>query len=185
MDSATREILRSNRWSFAAGVAAALLALGGMLGVGRVGQGEAIALLHSILPTVRFLCSGVMTATATILALMLTMLGIAYQSNEKLTRLHYRRIRIIAVLDTAAFIGSTLLLLWLAIPLEQSEPVHRAMEAIYYAVTGLAAALGGLLVVVVLLLYEALHHMIRHAETGDHLTADEDEEAKDAAEARG
>ena len=179
MRSFRLQILRENKWTWIGGLAATLLALGGMLGVGGVGRWEALDLLDSILPTVRFLCSGVMTATATILALMLTLLALSFQVGENIEQIHYERIRFIAVLDTAAFAGSTILLLWLAIPLKQSETIPEGWFSwIYYLVVVSSALLGGLLVIIVLMLYETIHHMIRHAETGSHLAAEEEVESE-------
>lgn len=63
------------KWALAGGAFTALFAVGVMSLVGRVGDYQARRLLEATIPTIRFLSSSVMTASATVLALMLTMLA--------------------------------------------------------------------------------------------------------------
>ena len=71
--------------------------------LGQVSDYEAIDNLKEIRPTLRFTASGSMTATATILALMLTLLSITENADRKLKGYHYDRIWWIA--RFAAFVS--------------------------------------------------------------------------------
>jgi hypothetical protein len=114
-----------------------------------------------MLTTTRFLCSGVMTASATTLALMLTLLSLSANASSKLKRDHYERVRQIALLDAVAFIAATFVLLCLNIPVEQADNVDASWyDVLYYAFLGASAVLGGLLVVIVLMLYNTVKYMI-------------------------
>lgn len=143
------------------GVLAAAVAFGGGHAVGRISGFEAVRLLEASLPTARFLASGMMTAGATILALMLTLLSLSYATDFRMHPQHYERVKMIARVDTSGFILSTVFLLLLIIPLEETKNISPAWyDTIYYAVLGAAAALGGLLITVVLMLYHTVRDVI-------------------------
>ena len=127
-----------------------------------VGSGsEARVLLEAIIPSVHFLCSSVMTASATILALMLTLISFSSSQDVKLKRSHYDRIRQIAVVDTATFAASIILLLFTNVPIAETvEIAPDVYMLVYYITTVYAAALGGALIAVVLMLYRAITDMI-------------------------
>ncbi len=148
--------------------------------VGNLSAGEAQAHLDASLPTMRFLCASVMTAAATTLALMLTLLSVSSGTEHKLKPAHYHRVQQIALVDTVAFVGATVLLLLLAMPFGEAEHVpSHWYDAIYYLLTGLSALLGGTLIAVMLMLYKATCDMITvfapDMETS--LIAEEEEEA--------
>ncbi|MEP0546211.1 MAG: hypothetical protein ABJF88_04710 [Rhodothermales bacterium] len=149
------------RWTLTGGAIALVVTFGGAWAVGETSGAEARALLNGMLPTTRFLCSGVMTASATTLALMLTLLSLSANANSKLKQDHYERVRQIALLDTVAFIAATIVLLCLNIPVEQADNVAASWyDVLYYAFLGASAVLGGLLVVIVLMLYNTVKYMI-------------------------
>lgn len=129
--------------------------------VGAVGAGQAKILLEATLPTTRFLCSSVMTASATTLALMLTMLSLSAGSDKSIKGSHYKRIQQIAFIDVIAFVAATVLLVALVIPFGENISLPRwAYIALYYAVTLLSALLGGVLVSVMIMLYTAVRDLI-------------------------
>lgn len=149
------------RWTLTGGAIALVVTFGGAWAVGETSGAEARALLSGMLPTTRFLCSGVMTAAATTLALMLTLLSLSANANSKLKRDHYERVRQIALLDAVAFIAATFVLLCLNIPVELADNVAASWyDVLYYAFLGASAILGGLLVVIVLMLYNTVKYMI-------------------------
>jgi hypothetical protein len=118
-------------------------------------------LLEAMLPTTRFLCSAVMTATATILALMLTLLGLSTGASDRIHPAHFQRVRQIALIDTVAFAAATLFLLVLNIPLEETDNLSSTWyDTIYYAVLICSSLLGGMLISAVLMLYDAVRDMI-------------------------
>lgn len=140
------------------GITGALVAGAGTALLASVSGAEAQVLVEAIMPSVRFLCSSVMTAAATILALLLTGLGFAQGIDIKLKPKTYARMRELALVDTVALIGSILLLLFLFnVPIEQTETVPTWWyTAMYYTIVGGAAMLGGMLIAIVLLLYETI-----------------------------
>ncbi len=161
------------------GVLTGIVALIGGYAVGQISGYEARVLLEATLPTTRFLCSAVMTATASILALMLTLLGLSSGSNVTLKPAHYIRVRRIAFLDLIAFIIATLFLLLLSVPVSESDTVPPSwFTAVYYAVLGISSALGGLLISTVLMLYDTVKDVIQvvglHKEPSHMVVTEED-----------
>lgn len=159
----TADSLERDLWLAAIGaVLAAAVAFGGAYAIGSLGAVEAIGLIQSSLPTSRFLASALMTASATILALMLTLLSMSYGTDFRLRPIHYRRVRIIALVDAAAFVAATIFLLLLNIPVEETKnvPTHW-YDTIYYLMLGVSSALGGLLIGIVLMLYHTVRDVIR------------------------
>ena len=139
--------------------AAAMSAL--VLAVGSLSAFEAKVLLQAALPTIRVLCSSVMVASATTLALILTLVSLTAGVEREVKGTHYTRIRQVARLDVVAFVGSTLLLVALIVPVGEAGEIPTAWyTGIYYASSLLSAALGGILVSVMLLLYAAARDLI-------------------------
>ena len=177
--------LRSDlRVALVGGGVAALVLVIIRLAVGGLNGWEAKALLDAALPTVRFLCSSLMTAAGTTLALMLTLLSLGSGSDRKIKRAHFERIRLIAFVDVVAFIGATLLLSMLIVPFSEATDIRvEWYEAIYYVVTILSALLAGLVVAVMLLLYAAVRDMIDTFGPGDESPLFEEPESEARAEA--
>lgn len=149
------------RRALAGGVIAAIIAFLSSYMSGQVTGMRGLAMLETMLPTTRFLCSAVMTASATILALMLTILSLSLGGQYELQSVHYQRVRQIAWLDSIAFICATVFLLFLNVPVGGGENVPTSwFSGIYYAVLILSSLLGGLLIAVVLMLYNTLTKLI-------------------------
>lgn len=144
------------------GGAVAAAVMGALLFVvGHVSAWKAEALLEATLPTTRFLCSSVMTVSATILALMLTVIGISRGTDHPIRPDFYHRIQQVALLDVITFVASTVLLLGLVVPFgEDLEMPQGWYVTIYYVVTASSALVGGLLIAVVLMLYGAVHDIV-------------------------
>lgn len=149
------------RRAIVGGVVAAVIAALGILGI-RVGSGIALrGMLQAMLPSTRFLCSAVMTATATILALMLTLLSFSSNTDRRIKSTHYERVRQIALIDSIVFIGAIFLLLFITIPLEESLQVPDFLySGLYYVILVYSALLGGALITIVLMLYNAVKDLI-------------------------
>ncbi|HMB91840.1 MAG TPA: hypothetical protein VKP65_13390, partial [Rhodothermales bacterium] len=143
------------------GIIAVLFSLVGAFGVGSVSGAQAMILLEAMFPTTRFLCSAVMTASATILALMLTVLSLSQSFEKPLKPVHYRRIKQVALVTTIAFIASSITLLLHTIPLEQTESVPSTWyDVIYYVLLGTTAMLGGFMTTIILMLYRTVSQLI-------------------------
>ncbi|MDX1624185.1 MAG: hypothetical protein R3199_09405 [Gemmatimonadota bacterium] len=177
--------LHLNRKVLTGGVVAGLLSLLTLWLVGRIGGYEARILLESSLPTIRFLCSTTAAAAATVIALMLTLLSLSESHETSFRAAHYGRIQGIALLSTITLVVSILVLLLLVVPIQESEKIPaRAYEVLYYVILGTAALLGGLIVAIMLMLYEAIVGLVQwaHPETDSHLIVDEEDEEEDVEE---
>lgn len=106
------------------GLLAGAIALGGQWLVGQVYNGyEARQLLESVASSSLYLGSSIVTASATIIALMLTMLSMSKNSDNQFDSVFYKQIQIIATLSSVALSAGILLLLFLSVPLQESEQV--------------------------------------------------------------
>lgn len=142
---------------------AALVALAGQWFVGQVYSGtEARNLVDALVPAARSVDSSVVAASGTILALMLTMLSLTSQASTTFDRVFYRRIRLIGFLSTLALSAGILLLLFLSIPVQESKDVPGSwFSAVYYVLMAVTAGLAGLLVAIVLMLFNAMTSLIQ------------------------
>ena len=173
--------------ALAGGAVAATIMAALLLVVGQVSAWQAEVLLSATLPTTRFLCSAVMTVSATILALMLTVIGISRGTERPIQASFYRRIQQVALLDVITFVASTILLLGLVVPFgEELEMPQGWYVTIYYVVTLGSTLIGGLLVAVVLMLYGAVHDvvMLFWSDESPVLDRDEVEKQKEAEQAK-
>jgi hypothetical protein len=133
MSSETR--LRRREWVGAttgAGVAAAFMFSTAIV-LGTIASSEAFGLVEAILPTARFLAVGVLTAAITVLALLLTLLGISLNGPYAFRSRFYFRIGRITTLSTAAIVAAVLLLLISGLPLEDIEDAQRFYDLYFYA----------------------------------------------------
>ncbi len=146
--------------------------LGGILSLGIIGLGtfmlgnlsgyEAKELIKSSLTGLNTLCNTIVLASATILALMLTLLGVSSGTKSTLKDDHYMHIMQIAKLDTVIFIASLLFFLIFNLPVTESDNIPPNWFAIIYYVTlGISTILSSALVVVVLMLYNTIINIIK------------------------
>lgn len=165
------------RSALAGGGLATVVFLATALGMGSVGDREALHVLESTLPTIRFLCSGAIGAAATVLALMLTLLGLSQDLDSRIHPDYFRRIQHIATLCVWVLIGAVGLLLILCVPLGESDTLATWYNVIYYGVLVLASLLGGALVAIILTLHVAVRALLAaaHPEASSRMTLDEDE----------
>lgn len=120
---------------------------------GRVSDAEARILLESVLPSIRFLASSVLTVGATIMALMATVLSFSQSSQLKFRTLHYRRIRRVSMLNAVAIVAAILILLLMTLPLQESDQMHAFYTVVYYGMLAGSSLLAGLEVGMILLLH--------------------------------
>ncbi len=145
-----------------AGLGATVLMGLGTFAVGRVGGNEARLLLDAMLPTSRFLASSVMTASATILALMLTVLGMTVKTDVKLEKTFFHRIRQIAFYDMLLLITAISFLVLHCIPITKSDKLPDWWyPTVYYSLLAVSAIIGGAMVSVVAMLYATLRDLIQ------------------------
>lgn len=159
---------RDSRQVAIAAVVAGGVALAGMLLVNVSSGVEARLLLEAMLPALHFLSSSVMTVSATILALMLTLISFSSGQGTRLKRVHYDRVRQIALVDTVTFAAALIWLLLISVPLAESADIPSSWyRIVYYLTLVYGAALGGALIAVVLLLYNAITDLISVMQPGE------------------
>ncbi len=158
------------------GILAAGIALAGQWLIGQIYSGyEARKLLEASAASAHYLGSAVVTASATIIALMLTMLSLSNQADGDFDTFFYRRIEKIGLLATVSMIGGILLLLFLSVPLQEADTVpSRWFTTIYYVLISFLAILSGMLVAIVLMLLNAMTSLINVVRP----EANEDEESE-------
>ncbi len=156
-------LFHGDRLAWIGGVLAGLVALGAQMLIGVVYNGtEARALLQALVPPAGSLGGAVAQSSATILALMLTLLGLSRREMGDLEPGFFRRIQQISLLSSFALASAILLLLFLSIPLQQSANVPAAwFQGIYYALLAIIAGIAGLVVAIVIMLYNAIGSIIR------------------------
>ncbi|HEX6982728.1 MAG TPA: hypothetical protein VF181_08195 [Balneolaceae bacterium] len=183
----SRQVKADAKRALIGGGLTALATFAGAWMVGEVSGGEAHLLLQVALSTTRSFCGTVTLATGNILALMLTLLGLSTSSGIDLKWTHYQRIKQIAWADTITLVGAILIYLLLNFPLEESDPKTDPADwltSFYYATLVLASILGGAVITVILMLYNAIKDMImamspRAEERPSHIINASDEEDED------
>lgn len=149
--------------------------LGGVILVGSIGNFQALRLIEATLPTARFLAGSAMGAGVTVLALMLTLIGITSSSKLIFSELLFRRIRNINFLAIAVILVSVSLLVGLAIPIEEVEELDSYYAILYYALAAMVSLLGGLVVATSLMIGGTVIGLVEAArpEGDSYLVADE------------
>lgn len=135
-----------------------------MLGFIVVGQvyvdTQSRILIEAIAPSLRTLCFAVITTSATIIPLLMTMVSLASRSDNNFDEIFYIRLRIITWLGTVAIVASALLLLVISIPITESDNLRGWYGFIYIAVVMGASAIASLLVGIVVTLYKTMRGLI-------------------------
>ena len=148
-------------WTMIGAGIATLMASAAVAIVGSVSGYSAMQLLDAALPTIRFLTSTVATAGVTILALMVTLLGLSHSVDTELEAVHYRRIQQIAYMSSIAVAVAVFLLVFLSVPVEQSDDIVQTYaEYVYYGIVIASSLLGGMMITLVLMLLTAVRGLL-------------------------
>ncbi|MDO1500075.1 hypothetical protein Q2T40_08015 [Winogradskyella maritima] len=153
----------------------------GIFSLGNLSGYEARNLLESSIPGINMLCNTVILGSATILALLLTVIGISAGLDAKLKDSFYFGIINVARFDTILFITAIVLFQMFNIPIVESENVPTNWYVtIYWLTLACSSFLSGFMVVVILMLYNTVGRVIRVAglnqETSDIILDDADSE---------
>jgi hypothetical protein len=148
--------------SFILSVITFVLAMAGFLLVGSIYSDlRARALIEGLAPAIHTLCFAVITASATIIPLLLTILSVADRLRTDFDKTFYARVEIIAMLGTIAIASATLLLLFITIPVTENDQLYTWFSAAYYIIIFGASWISALLIGIVSTLYNALMGVIR------------------------
>ncbi|WP_340066577.1 hypothetical protein [Ascidiimonas aurantiaca] len=163
------------------GISLLVIATGTYL-LGHLSGYEAKILIKNSVDGLNTLCNTIALASATILALLLTLLGLSSSSTSKLKSDHYRHVLLIAKVDTAVFIASVMAFLFLNLPITESDSVpENWFSTIYYISLAISSVLSSALIVVVLMLYNTVANIIKIVGLGvtDHFLTIQEEEDKE------
>lgn len=144
------------------GFLAALTILGASWMIGQISGSDARYLLETVLPSVRAFSGTMMLAMITVLALMLTLLGLSTSTDTQLEWVHYQRIKQIAFVDMISFIVAVLFFLLLTVPIQETDSgTLEWFYFLYYAALIISSILAGAVITVVLMLYNAVRNIIK------------------------
>jgi hypothetical protein len=143
------------------GVVSTIVMGAGTFILGQISGYEALELLKNSMSGINMLCNTVILGSTTILALMLTLLGLSRSSDSQLTDRHYKDVLMIAKSDTVLIVTAVITFLLLNLPISESEEVKSYWyETIYYVSLGMASLLGGGFIAVVMMLYGTITNVI-------------------------
>lgn len=156
------KLSQHNKRALLGGIIAAVVVGLGAYFLGNISGYEAKELIKTSLPGINTLCNTIVLASATILALLLTLLSVSSSTKSKLTQEHYRHVLLIAKIDTVVFVVAMIVFQVLNIPITEAENVPtRWYTTFYYLSLALSAILSGSLISVVLMLYNAVSSIIK------------------------
>lgn len=162
-----------------AGVIALCILSLGAYAIGDLSGYEAKDLFKKSISGINMLSNTIILASATILALLLTVLGLGTDLNDELCDAHYKHIKAVAKLDVIVLISAIVSFIIFNLPITEGENVPKQWyTTIYYTTIGITSLLGAALMVVVMMLYKTITNLIASIGFGkDSIFAtDEDEE---------
>ena len=143
------------------GIVSTLVMAAGTFILGQISGYKAMELLKNSMSGINMLCNTVILGSTTILALMLTLLGLSRSSESRLTDRHYKDVLMIAKADTILIVAAVITFLMLNLPIRESEGVGSTWyDTIYYVSLGMASLLGGGFIAVVMMLYGTITNVI-------------------------
>jgi hypothetical protein len=149
--------------------------------VGRVHSFQALRLIEAAQPTARFLAASVVGGAVTVLALLLTLLGLSLGSEFRFSDALYARAAFLTWLSVAAIVLGTLILLAVAVPVEEVEELANYYATFYYVLAVALSLLGGMVIAIGVIIGFLLRGLIAigHSEGESdllHATEEEHEE---------
>ena len=122
------------------GIISLLVILLGTFLLGKLSGYEAKILIKNSIAGLNTLCNTIALASATILALLLTLLSISSTSTSKLKKEHYMDVMRLAKADTAVFIASVIAFLLFNLPITESDNLPANWySTIYYLSLGISS----------------------------------------------
>ncbi|OBQ52903.1 hypothetical protein JJL45_09010 [Tamlana sp. s12] len=142
------------------GVISMVIIFLGTLLLGQLSGYKAKILIENSIDGINTLCNTITLASATILALLLTLLGVS--NTSKIKSEHYKHILFIAKLDTIVFVASMISFLLFNLPITDSEEIPASwFSVMYYSSLTLSSILSSALIVVVLMLNSTIVSIIQ------------------------
>ncbi|WP_040279774.1 hypothetical protein [Psychroserpens damuponensis] len=155
------QFLKNNKRAIYGGLVTFMIISLGVFMLGNISGYEAIKLLETSLNGINMLCNTIVLASATILALLLTLLGVSSGTSSKLKDVHYLEVLNIARIDTFLFIVTLIMFQLFNIPITASTEIPTGWFSIIYWVTLIiSSVLSGTMVVVILMLFNTIKNII-------------------------
>lgn len=176
-----KKFIKNHKRPLYGGLIATIFTGLGVFLLGNVSGYEAKQLISTSLSGINMLCNTIVLASATILALLLTLLGISTGTESKLKKDHYTQVLAIANFDTILFIGALILFQLFNIPITEADNVPTSWYTmIYWTTLFFSSVLSGMMITVILMLYTTVTNIIHIVGLGkDHyLISDEEMEEK-------
>ena len=143
------------------GITIFVVALIGTLLIGRIySDVQAKGMIEAMAPSIRTLSFAIITASATVISLLLTTVGFAQRIESEFDSQFYEQIKMIARLCSISLILSVSVLLTLTIPLTEAEALRSWFTAAYYLLIFCSATLAALVVSTIILLFQTMNHII-------------------------
>lgn len=152
---------KNNKKSIFGGLVATIFTGIGIFLLGQISGYEAKRLLDISHTGLNMLCNTIILASATILTLLLTLLGISTSSRSKLKKGHYNQVLDIAKIDTILLVVSLIMFQFFNIPITEAENIElHWFSKIYWFTLAISSVLSGTMITIVLMLYSTVADII-------------------------
>lgn len=157
-----KKVIPGDRWTYLGGVMALSIALAvNFLGGNIYSSAKAREMIEALSSSALYFGAAIATSSATILALMLTLVGMTRDSEHDFSDTLYQRVMRICIFSTITLCSAILLLLMLSLPVGEFQNIHANWYPTYYWIlVTLVSALTGLTITVVLMLFNAIRNVI-------------------------
>ena len=170
-----------------AGLASGVIALVAYFAVGQIySSAEAQHVVEAMNPSARILSSAIMSSSATILALMLTILSLTSNTDREFDRDFYYSIKHISVQAAISIATAMLLIMIISVPITENNEIPSVVFYVLYAIElGIMATLTGIMISIIYQLYEATVHLIEifMPDMEDNEESDEEQSQQKSAQA--
>ena len=161
-DTAAPNEMASDNWTYYGGLIALAVAFGVNSLAGTIyNEAEAREMVDALSTSALRFGAAIATSSTTILALMLALVGITRNADENFGGGLYKRVQRLGTLSTVSLCWAIFLLLVLSLPVGEFENLPgRWYTFFYWLLVTLISGLTGLAITVVLMLYNAIQHVI-------------------------
>lgn len=152
----------NDHWAVVGFAAIALIGLAGKMAGGKIYSSlEARDLIDSLSGSALYLGSAIASSSGTILALMLTLVGLIKRMDAEFDHTVYKRISAIATASAINLIGAVLLLLMMTMPVGDFEDVPEHWYPIFFNVLySITVFISALSVAIIIMLLQTVNGLI-------------------------
>jgi len=156
-----KNFIKRNKRAIIGGVIATMFTALGIFLLGNISGHEAKDLLKNSMSGLNMLCNTIILASATILALLLTLLSLSSGSEGNIKAKHYKNVLNIAKFDVILFVSALILFQFFNIPiLESNEIPTHWYDLVYWITLSATSVISGMMIVVILMLYNSVTTLI-------------------------